>query len=146
MSLRLACSDYTFPLLPHENTFDLISMLGFQGIDIGLFEERSHLQPKHVMPNLAGAARELSQKIADRGLEFADIFYQSSSFQTMAANDPDPKERGKSRDFFLRMLEFTAQCNAKHMTGLPGVDWEGESNDTSLKRCAEELTWRAEQA
>ena len=44
------------------------------------------------------------------------------------------------------MLEFALRCNAPHLTGLPGVTWEGEPYDTSLKRCAEELAWRAEQA
>src|SRR5437870_8238122 len=36
--LRLACADFTFPLLPHERALDLIAMLDFDGADIGLFE------------------------------------------------------------------------------------------------------------
>ena len=32
MELKLAGADFTFPLLPHERTFDIIAMLGFQGI------------------------------------------------------------------------------------------------------------------
>jgi sugar phosphate isomerase/epimerase len=146
MHLKLACADFTFPLLPHEQVFDLIAMLGFEGIDIGLFADRSHLQPAHVMPNLSASARTLSDQVRSRGLEFADIFYQASSFPTIAANHPDAQERLKSRELFLRMLEFTLRCNAPHMTGLPGVPWEGESRETSLKRSAEELAWRAEQA
>jgi len=121
-------------------------MLGFDGVDVGLFEDRSHLQPHHVLPDLASGARELSAVVHDQGLEFADIFYQASTFQTLAANHPDAGERRNSRDFFQRMLEFTLVCNAKHMTGLPGVTWDGESPETSLQRCAEELAWRVEQA
>jgi sugar phosphate isomerase/epimerase len=146
MQLRLACADFAFPLLPHRDVFKLIAMLGFEGIDIGLFEGRSHLQPSHVLDNLARSASELSTQIRDQGLELADIFYQTSSFPTLAANHPDPIERGKGRDLFLRMLEFTLRCNAPHMTALPGVDWPAEPHDTSLKRCAEELAWRVEQA
>jgi sugar phosphate isomerase/epimerase len=146
MELRLACADYTFPLLPHEQVFKLIAMLGFRNIDIGLFEERSHLQPSHVLPHLATSAKELTQKVNDSGLEIADIFYQTPSFMVMAANHPDPQERGKGRELFLRMLEFTLRCNAHHMMSLPGATWEGESYETSLKRSADELAWRAEHA
>jgi sugar phosphate isomerase/epimerase len=117
-------------------------MLGF----VGLFEGRSHLQPSHVLGNMPAAANALAAQVRDAGLAFADLFYQTSDFPDRAANHPDPAERAKGRDLFLRMLEFTLRCNAPHMTGLPGVDWEGEPRETALKRSAEELTWRAEQA
>ena len=146
MNLKLACADFTFPLLPHENTFDVVAMLGFEGIDIGLFDERSHLQPRDVLPDLRGSARKLVGQVTGRGLEIADIFYQASTFQTSAANHPDPAERAQGRELFLRMLEFTLRCNAKHMTGLPGLEWDGVPYETSLKRSAEELSWRAQQA
>jgi sugar phosphate isomerase/epimerase len=145
-NLRLACADFTFPLLPHENTFDVIAMLGFQGIDIGLFDDRSHLQPKDVLPNLRASARALSEQVTGRGLEFADIFYQASTFETVAANHPDTRERARGHELFLRMLEFTLRCNAKHMTALPGIEWDGVPYETSLKRSVEELSRRAEQA
>lgn len=146
MELKLAGADFTFPLLPHEKTFDVIAMLGFQGIDIGLFDDRSHLQPKQILPDLRGAARTLNEQVTARGLEFADIFYQASTFETVAANHPDEAERRKGREFFLRMLEFTLRCNAKHMTALPGIEWDGVAHETSLQRSSEELSWRAQQA
>ena len=125
MNLKLACADFTFPLLPHENTFDVIAMLGFQGIDVGLFDERSHLQPRDILPDLRGSARKLVEQVTGRGLEIADIFYQARTFETFAANHPDPAERTQGREFFLRMLEFTLRCNAKHTTALPGLEWDG---------------------
>ena len=143
MKLRLAGADFTFPLLSHEQALDLLALLGYQGVDIGLFEERSHLQPSHVLPDLARSARELSGKVAGRGLEFADVFFQTRSFDDRAANHPDADERRKGRDFFLRMLEFALRCNAPHLTGLPGLHWDGETLETSIKRSAEELAWRA---
>src|SRR3977135_4120551 len=45
MKLKLACADFAFPLLPHDRALDLIAMLEFDGVDIGLFEKRSHLWP-----------------------------------------------------------------------------------------------------
>ena len=146
MELKLACADFTFPLLSQEQAFKLIALLGFRGVDVGLFEERSQLQPSHVMPHLAASAKALAQQVSDCGLEFADIFFQAPSFDKLAANHPDAGERAKGRDLFLRMLEFALRCNAPHLTGLPGVEWDGVPSETSLKRSAEELAWRAEQA
>ena len=146
MQRPLACADFTFPLMPHADVLKLIKLLGFEGVDIGLFQDRSHLQPSDVLPNLPRAANNLSAMVRDAGLALADIFYQTSAFPDRAANHPDPAERAKGRDLFLRMLEFTLRCNAPHMTALPGVDWDGEGRETALKRSAEELAWRAEQA
>ncbi len=146
MKLRLACADFAFPLLPHQSVFQLIGMLGFEGLDVGLFEGRSHLQPSQVMGNLPAAAHLLDSQVRGAGLQLADIFYQASSFDSVAANHPDPAEQRKGRDLFLRMLEFTLRCNAPHMTALPGVEWPDVPHADSVKRSAEELVWRAEHA
>ncbi len=146
MKLRLACADFAFPLLPLQSTFKLIGMLGFEGIDVGLFEGRSQLQPSQLMGNMPAAAAKLSAEVDDAGLTFADIFYQAASFDSVSANHPDPVEQRKGRELFLRMLEFTLRCNAPHMTGLPGVEWPDVPHTDSVKRSAEELVWRAEQA
>jgi len=86
MIFPLACADFTFPLLSHENSLDLISMLGFDGVDIGLFEGRSHLTPSQEFRDTA-AGETLRRKVADRGLKVADLFLQM---------DPDFKTFGVS--------------------------------------------------
>jgi sugar phosphate isomerase/epimerase len=146
VNLRLASADFSFPLLPHRDSLKLIAMLGFEGVDLGIFQDRSHVQPSHVIGRLPQAAAELSSLVEDTGLKIADIFYQASAFTVVAANHPDDAERAKGRELFLRMLEFALRCNAPHMTGLPGVEWDGVPHDTSLKRTADELAWRVERA
>lgn len=146
MDLKIACADFTFPLLPHDKVLDLIAMLGVEGVDIGLFENRSHIQPTDILKDIAGSARKLSRKLDDRGLEFADIFLIPGEFQVLAANHPDPEERKNSRDLFERVLEFTVFCEGKHMGALPGIFWENESKKDSLSRSSEELAWRVEKA
>ena len=42
MKPKLACADFSFPLLKHDQSLQLIAMLGIKGVDIGLFENRSH--------------------------------------------------------------------------------------------------------
>lgn len=148
MELKLSCPDFTFPLLPHDNVLTLIAMMGFEGVDLGLFEDRSHIYPSHVLDNLAASARDLSSRVQDKGLEIADVYFQASGpgLPALAINHPDAEERRQARDLFSRVIEFTLRCNASHITIEPGLPWEGEAYETSLKRACEELAWRVELA
>src|ERR1700677_3109159 len=122
MTLKLASADFTFPLLPHDNALDLIAMLGFEGVDIGLFEGRSHLWPSRVFTDLKASAKELKSKLSDCGLELADVFLQTApDFVSIAPNHPDLFIRRQARDWFARTVEFALECGGRHISALPGV-------------------------
>ena len=147
MSLKLACADFTFPLLPHDNVLKLIAMLDLQGVDIGLFDQRSHLWPSREFENVTQSARQLKNKLAALGLQAADIFLQMApDFQLYAVNHPDAERRAHARDWFSKALVYANECGAKHVTTLPGVHFATESRNASLNRAVEELRWRVEQA
>jgi len=147
MKLKLACADFTFPLLPHEKVLDLIAMLEFKAVDVGLFEGRSHLWPSRVFPTLRESARGLARKLGDRGLEPADIFLQTApDFVSLAPNHPEATRRRQARDLFARTVEFAAACGSRHLSALPGVHFEGEPETDSFQRCCDELAWRCERA
>jgi sugar phosphate isomerase/epimerase len=147
MQLKLACADFAFPLLPHDHLLDLIALLGFDGVDIGLFEGRSHLWPSRVFPTLRNSARELSRKLGDHGLKPADVFLQTApDFVSLAPNHPDPARRAQARDLFARTIEFASECGCRHVSALPGVRFEAESADDSFARCRDELAWRCAEA
>ncbi len=147
MTPKLACADFTFPLLAHDKALDLIALLDFEGVDIGLFEGRSHLWPSRVFANLRGSAAELAGKLRDRGLELADVFLQTApDFESLAPNHPDPGHRRQARDWFERTIEFTAECGGRHVSALPGVHFEGVPEAESYRRCRDELAWRVETA
>ncbi|MBC8353994.1 MAG: TIM barrel protein, partial [Planctomycetes bacterium] len=146
MTFPLACADFTFPLLSHEDSLDLISMLGFDGVDIGLFEGRSHLHPSLEFAN-PSAAETLQKKVTDRGLKVADVFLQMDpDFNVFAVNHAEAQRRQKARDWFQRTLEYAARCKSPHVTALPGVLFENESEAASFGRCHDELAWRVEQS
>ena len=135
MSFPLACADFTFPLLSHEHSLDLIALLGFDGVDIGLFEGRSHLQPSREFSDRC-AAEKLRQKVENRGLRVADVYLQMDpDFTTYAVNHPETLRRDKARDWFLRTLDYAAACQSPHVTALPGVLFDEESRTDSLQRC-----------
>ncbi len=147
MQAKFACADFTFPLLPHEQVLRLIGMLEFEGVDIGLFENRSHLWPSCEFENVGASARRLKQKLADNGLQVADVFLQMDvDFAPYAVNQSDPARRQKAREWFLKTLEYAAECGCRHVTTLPGVHFETESYTDSLERAVAELAWRVEQA
>ena len=146
--MKFACADFTFPLLRHDAVLTLISMMGFNGVDIGMFEGRSHLQPSNqFVGDIAQNARALREKTENRGLEIADIFLQTAlDFKQYAVNHPDKPRREKSREIFLKCLEYTAECGCKHMSALPGVYFDGIDPGESYGLCCEELAYRCEQA
>ncbi len=143
MSYRYASADFTFPLLTHDKVIDLIALLGFDGIDIGLFENRSHLQPSAVLQKPAANGRLLGDRAADAGLCIADVFLQCDvEFAPKAINHPDAKVRAEARDYFAKMAEYAVAAGAGHITCLPGVHFPEESFEASYSRALEELDWR----
>ena len=147
MKAKFACADFTFPLLAHDQSLQLISLMEFKGVDVGLFEERSHLWPSREFKNVSRSARALRKKLDNLGLKPADIFLQMApDFRAFAINHPKAQRRRKARDWFLRTLDYTAGCGGRHITILPGVHFEEEALADSLARCADELSWLVAQA
>jgi sugar phosphate isomerase/epimerase len=147
MTPKLACADFTFPLLDHDKVLDLIALLDFRGVDIGLFEGRSHFWPSRVFEDTRGSARTLAGKLANRGLEVADVFLQTApDFASLAPNHPDPDRRRQAREWFVRTVDFAAECGARHVSALPGVHFEGVPESESYRLCCDELSWRCDQA
>src|ERR1041384_2958471 len=147
MEHKLACADFTFPLLPHEKAVQLIAMLGFDGVDIGLFEGRSHLWPSREFESVGNCGRRLRRRLGDEGLQAADIFLQMDpDFEPFAINHPDSVRRQKARDWFCSSLDYAGACDCKHVTTLPGVRFEDESPQESYGRATEELNWRVAQS
>src|SRR5690242_11789090 len=140
MKPRLACADFTFPLLDHDRVLDLIKLLEFDAVDIGLFEGRSHLWPSREFKAVERSGQELIQKLANRGLVPADIFLQTApEFVSLAPNHPQASRRRKAREMFLRTLDFANACCCLHVSALPGVRFPEEPASASWRRCCDEL-------
>ncbi len=147
MSYKLACADFTFPLLPHDKVLQLIDMLDLDGVDIGLFDERSHLWPSREFEDIEKSARSLSSALARHDLLLADVFLQMApDFTTYAINHPAAERRAHARDWFVKTLEYAAAAGGRHVTILPGVAFAEEPKDDSWQRAVEELHWRLNKA
>lgn len=143
MKMKLACADFTFPLLKHRHSLDLVAAMGFAGVDIGLFENRSHLWPSREFADLDANARRLRHQLDERALQAADVFLQmDAELEPYAINHPNAHRRGKSRDWFERTLAYAAALGAQHVTSLPGMPF----GDGDLALSIEELRWRVDRA
>lgn len=117
--------------------------LGVEAVDVALFAGRSHLDIQDVFTDLPRAAKRVNTALNAHGLRIADAFGQPGKvFEENAVNHPEASVRQSATEFFYRMLEFSLRCNGGHMTLLPGVYFPTESQEDSLKRCADELAWR----
>ena len=145
--MKLSCGDHSFPVLPHEQTVELVKMLGFDAFDLAVMGNRSHVRPEDIRDDIPGWAGRLEERIRGRGLEIADVFcIPWTDFAVMAPNNPDAAERERGTALFRDMLELTVRLGAPGLTMVPGLDWPHESHDESLARAAEELGRRAAEA
>src|SRR5713101_6505682 len=143
--MKFSCADFAFPLLPHDKVLALVRLLDMEGIDLGVFVDRSHIQPKDIISNVPGTVKKMRATLAENGLVVSDVFLQTGAKPTIhAANNPDAGVRESNREMFRRVLEFCVRLECKHMTGLPGV-WHGDADDISdWQLGVEESRWRME--
>jgi sugar phosphate isomerase/epimerase len=147
MSIKLACADFTWPLLSHDQSLALIATLGFEGVDLGIFGNRSHVRPEMIRQDVPMWAGILRERLEQHGLEPADVFLiPSTAFDGMTPNHPDPKEREAGREAFSDVLDLARRLEAKGISSMCGVVFEGESESESIRNAAEELSWRVDQA
>ncbi len=147
MTDRYACADFTFPLLEHTKVLQLIALLDLEGVDLGLFENRSHLWPSREFAQLTLAAQRLKGQLDACGLAAADVFLQlDPDFTPYAVNHPEAARRQHARDQYVRTLEYAHLIGARHVTILPGVVFADQPKHDSWGWAVGELSWRVEQA
>lgn len=141
--IALSCADYTFPLLTRAKRFMLLNLLGFKYVDIGLFERNSGLRPAQLIANPRGFIKQLEQDLKHAGLHCSDVFLQTGIEPAISAvNDPSPQVRARNRRTFLRTLDLCAALGCTHLTGLPGVSYNGTAEMDALALAVEETGWR----
>ena len=60
--MKLSCGDHSFPVLPHEQTVELVKMLGFDGFDLAVMGNRSHVRPEVIREDIPAWAGRLEER------------------------------------------------------------------------------------
>jgi sugar phosphate isomerase/epimerase len=147
MNLRLSCTDSTFPRLPHDTALTVIRALGFDAVDVCVFEGYEHTTPAAVLGDPKGAADAVKERLDRHELVTSDVFpILGGSFEELALNNPAPEVRAESFEAFKSLLDFAIRLDSPGITVLPGTAFDGVDEDESLELAAAELNKRAELA
>jgi len=127
--LPLACSSWSFAVLPLPRALKIVRGLGFDRIDVGF----SHLS---LDPSLSPArqGRALRAALASEGLKPSDLF-PALPFET---NDPDSGHRKQNRRYFARCVALAAEAGSPGLTLKPGIP-QPVSRDLGWGTCLEVL-------
>lgn len=141
--MRFSCSDYTFPLLARDRRFALLKLLGFNHVDLGLFERTPDLAPSRLLARPKTFIAQLKRDLKCAGLRVADVFLQTGPDPAIsAANNPNPAVRAHNRKLVSLALELCATVECRHLTGLPGVFHKGADPSVDRALAIEEAGWR----
>jgi hypothetical protein len=99
-----SCADYTFPLLSRKQSLELLRLLDFEFVDIGLFERNPNYLPSLLMSSPADFIRGVQQDLTCAQIRTSDLFLQIGLEPAQSfANDPDPVVRVHNREVFKRV-------------------------------------------
>ena len=140
---KFSCADFTFPVLKRLTALQLVKLLGFDHVDIGLFTRSTHFSPVDLLASPRSYTAQTLQDLDTAKLCVSDVFIQTGVDPSeAAANDPSLTVRLRNRDIFRNALEFCVALGSKHLTGLPGVYHTDDSHAQDLAIASEVCAWR----
>lgn len=141
MTVRLSCADYTWPSLGHETVLAVIADLGFNGVDIGVFGDATHVTVPSVVADPQRRATEVRAAVDTAGLHVADVFLTSSlELGRVTPTSRIGDDVAELRATFRATVEFAALLDAPGVTLLPGVASDGQSPSDAIALAAEGLS------
>lgn len=140
--IGFSCADYAWPLLKHTTVMDVVSDLGFTGLDVAVFGDNTHVMVSDVLARPEARAEELVTDAAARGLAIADVFltahyYSLARLSPTSRHDDDVEVL---RGIYEATTTFAAEAGSRGITLLPGIVEEGVSRAEAFTRSAESLS------
>lgn len=110
--IDFSCADYTFPLLARKQSLELLRLLGFDFVDIGMFERNPNYLPSALISSPADFMRGVQQDLTCAQILPSDLFLQIGLEPAQSsANGPNPDIRAHNREAFKRAVRFAPQFN-----------------------------------
>lgn len=144
---RFSAADYTFPMLTFEKSLDLIRLLDFDGVDLGLnpADGNRHLVVHRELERPEENGKKVKEQADRRNLPITDVFMQLGPPEHFALNHPDRHVREEAGEAFRRLLEYAAACETKHVSLVPGYLFNNDF-ESSIALASKELAWRVDLA
>ena len=122
MSIQLSCNDYAWPTLSHDVVMAIIADLGFDGIDVGLFADATHVTVSSVRQDPRRRAESVRRSAEGHGLAVADVFLTASmDLARLSPTSRNAGDQAELQEIFAATVEFAAATGASGITLLPGV-------------------------
>ena len=140
--IGFSCADYAWPLLRHGTVMQIVSDLGFTGLDVAVFGDNTHVTVSDVVERPEERAAQLATAAAEHGLVVADVFLTAHYY---ALDRLSPTSRHGDdvevlQGIYHATAAFAAEAGSRGITLLPGVIEEGLSRAEAFARSAESLS------
>ena len=144
MTKQYSCADYGWPSLKHPTVMAVADDLGYQGMDIGIFGEVTHVKVSDLQHWRQKAAR-IKRNLGAIGLRCADVSLMPSADPSrLTPSHPDPDEQNEAIRLFELAALMARNLKAPGVTICPGVIHEGDSYRQALLRASGSIRARAE--
>jgi sugar phosphate isomerase/epimerase len=118
-------------------------MLGFDFVDLGVFEHSDGLKPGQLIARPRKFARQLKRDLIHAGLRVSDVSLQTGlNVKDSSDNVSSAIVRSRNRKTFLLALELCTELECPHLTGLPGGSFKDVDEKESFELAIEEVGWR----
>lgn len=138
--MKATCTSWSWSSLPFESVARIMSILGFQAIDVGAFAGWAHFEPAE----LAAQPREMAGRIAEiarrHELALTDLIVTFGPGLTEhCVNFPEQSVRDANLETFKGLTEFCAAAGIPGVTLCPGVEHKELGRAASFEIAAQEL-------
>jgi sugar phosphate isomerase/epimerase len=134
-SIRLAGAAWSWVGTTIAESAAIYRAIGIEAIDL-IAIPGSRLDTDEI----AAAPRQQAELLSGLEAKLSNLFvFFGRDFRDRALNDPDAQVRGRNRETFKRLLEYSVAADFHSMTVLPGVEQPPHSRQDALNWAAEEL-------
>ncbi len=144
MTKQYSCADYGWPSLKHPTVMAIAQDLGYQGLDIGIFGEVTHVNVSDLERRRQKSAG-INRHLSTMGHQCSDVFLiPSVDLSCLTPSHPDPVQQAEAIRIFELAALLDGNLQASGLTTCPGVMHEGDTYPQALRRAAKSLRARVE--
>lgn len=138
--MKATCTSWSWSLLPFDQVAMIMSILGFDAIDVGAFAGWAHYEPAELAARPKEMAHVISEIAGRNELALTDLIVTFGPGLTdHCVNFPDQEVRDANLETFKRLTDFCGFAGIPGISLCPGVEHETIGRAASFDIAAQEL-------
>jgi len=119
----------------------VIADLGFDGVDIGVFNTQTHVTVPAIIENPSARAEDVLRISGRAGLRVSDVFLTAAdTLESLSPTSRSKADWDQLQKIFEALIEFAVAVGSSGITMLPGVIENGVSPEEARDLSAERLS------